>query len=128
MGAIRLRHGDVPGAHEAFDQTLHRVPSHLFAIVARTRLAGGSGASAPVDDAMNAALARGASVDAAIAGAIDATLHGDHHRAAAITAEALAAAPPGSAGWVVPVEPLLDVAARPEIWAPVLARLRNRAA
>jgi tetratricopeptide (TPR) repeat protein len=128
MGAVRLRHGDVPGAHEAFDQTLHRVPGHLFAIVARTTLAGGSGVSAPVGEAMNAALARGASVDAAIARAIDATLHGDHHRAAEITAEALAAAPPGSAGWVLPVEPLLDVAARPEIWAPTLARLRNRAA
>ena len=27
----RLTHGDVPGAHEAFDETLHRVPGHLFA-------------------------------------------------------------------------------------------------
>ena len=127
-GAVRLRNGDVQGAHEAFDQTLSRVPGHLFATAARTTLAGGSGASPPVGEAMNVARVRGASVDAAIAGAIDATLHGDDHRAAEMMSEALAAAPPGSAGWIVPVEPLLNVGARPEVWAPVLARLRNRAA
>ena len=128
IGAVRLRNGDVRGAHDALDQTLSRVPGHLFATAARITLAGGSGASPPVDDAMNAARGRGASVDAAIARAIDATLHGDHHRAAEITSEALAAAPPGSAAWILPVEPILHVSARPDIWAPTLARLRNRAA
>jgi hypothetical protein len=128
MGAVRLRDGDVHGAHEAFEQTLSRVPGHLFATAAKTTLAGGSGASPPVEEAMNAARVRGSSVDAAIARAIDATLHGDHHRAAEITSEALAAAPTGSAGWILPVEPLLHVAARPGIWAATLARLRNRAA
>ena len=128
MGAVRFRNGDVQGAHEAFDQTLSRVPGHLFATAARTTLAGGSGASPPVGEAMNAARVRGAGVDAAIARAIDATLHGDHHRAAEITSEALVAAPPGSAGWILPVEPLLNVAARLAVWAPTLARLRNRAA
>jgi DNA-binding winged helix-turn-helix (wHTH) protein len=128
MGAVRLRNGDVQGAHEAFEQTLSRVPGHLFATAARTTLAGGSGASPPMDEAMTAARGRGASVDAAIARAIDAALHGDHHRAAEITSEALAAASPGSSGWIVPVEPLLHVGARPDVWAPTLARLRNRAA
>jgi hypothetical protein len=41
---------------------------------------------------------------------------------------ALASAAPGNAGWLVPVEPLLNVSATPDVWAPVLARLRTRAA
>ena len=46
-------------------------------------------------------------------------------RVAAVT---LTAAPPGNTGWIVPVEPLLNVAAAPDVWTPVLARLRTRAA
>jgi hypothetical protein len=42
--------------------------------------------------------------------------------------QALSAAPPGNAGWLIPVEPLLNVAAAPEVWNSVLARLRTRAA
>ena len=34
----------------------------------------------------------------------------------------------GNAGWLLPIEPLLHVTARPDIWARVLAHLRNRAA
>ncbi len=128
IGAVRLRHGDIGGAHGAFDEALGRVPGQLFATAARTALAGGSGASPPVDEAVNAARSRGATVDAAVACAIDATLHGDHHRAAQMTADALAAAPRGSAGWILPVEPLLDVGSRRDVWAPILALLRNRAA
>jgi hypothetical protein len=128
VGAVHLRHGDLKGAYGAFDETLSRVPGHLFAIAAKTALTGGSGASPPVGEAIHAARLRGAIVDAAIARAIDATVHGDHHRAAEIASEALAAAPPGSAGWMLPVEPLLQVAARPDVWAPTLARLRSRAA
>jgi hypothetical protein len=41
---------------------------------------------------------------------------------------ALTAAPSGNAGWLIPVEPMLNVAAAPDTWAPVLARLRTRAA
>ena len=52
------------------------------------------------------------------------------HRAFAVQLldGALANASPGSAGWLVPVEPLLNVSAHPDVWAPVLARLRTRAA
>jgi hypothetical protein len=81
-----------------------------------------------VDAALGVARARGAGVDAAVASAIDAALHGDHQRAAQLTADALATAPRGSAGWIVPVEPLLQVAEHHEAWAPVLALLRSRAA
>ena len=40
---------------------------------------------------------------------------------------ALAEAPPGSAGWLLPIEPLLHVAAHPDVWTRALAQLRNRA-
>lgn len=35
---------------------------------------------------------------------------------------------PGNAGWLLPVEPLVNVIAQPERWTAVLARLRIRAA
>jgi predicted Zn-dependent protease len=128
IAAVRLRHKDVAGAHAALDEALRRVPGQLFATAARTALAGGSGASPPVDEAVTAARSRGATVDAAFAHAIDATLHGDHQRAALIAADALAAAPAGPAGWLLPLEPVLSVAARPDAWAPALAQLRSRSA
>jgi hypothetical protein len=40
---------------------------------------------------------------------------------------ALETAPPGSSGWLLPIEPLLNVAAHPDTWTRALARLRNRA-
>jgi hypothetical protein len=41
---------------------------------------------------------------------------------------ALADAPAGNGGWLLPVEPLLRVNAAPDVWAGALARLRARAA
>ncbi len=43
-------------------------------------------------------------------------------------AGALAASAAGDAGWLIPLEPLLGVHQSPDAWAPVLARLRTRAA
>jgi len=60
--------------------------------------------------------------------AIAADLMGHTKLATQAMDTALKAAAPGSAGWLVPVEPLLNVSANPEEWAPVLARLRARAA
>ena len=42
--------------------------------------------------------------------------------------DALAAAAPGGAAWLLPVEPLLNVSAHRVAWSPALARLRARAA
>ena len=53
---------------------------------------------------------------------------GKHSDAVAIVDQALAAAQPGNAGWLLPVEPMLQVSAHPDIWASTLARLRARAA
>ena len=68
------------------------------------------------------------SVDGAIGRAVGLVLAGKHGEAAALVDQALAAAPAGNAGWLLPVEPLLHVSAHSATWAPVLARLRSRAA
>lgn len=132
-GAMRLRQGDAPGAEAAFHEALRRVPGHrpsmagLFVgplvSIARTHEGGGLGFS-PADVA---------TVDGAMGVAILATWLDDHLDQPALPAaigfldQALASAEPGSEGWIVPVEPLLNVPARPDAWAAVLARLQARA-
>ena len=66
-------------------------------------------------------------VDAAVCQAAQLVAAGAHAEAARIVDEALAAATGGNAGWLLPIEPLLQVTAHPDIWARPLARLRNRA-
>ena len=66
--------------------------------------------------------------DAAMARAAQLVLAGAHDEAARLVDAMLAAAPAGNAGWLIPVEPLLNVSARRDAWSPVLARLRTRAA
>ena len=68
------------------------------------------------------------SVDGALGHAIALACAGKHSDAARIVDQALAAAPPGNAGWLIPVEPMLQVSSHPDIWASALARLRTRAA
>ena len=68
----------------------------------------------------------GSPVDAAIVHAVALTAAGRHDEAVSVVDAALAAAPEGNGGWILPVEPMLQ-AGGPE-WAPVLARLRGRAA
>ena len=66
-------------------------------------------------------------VEAAICQASIAVLAGNAVGGARIVDEALAQAPPGSAGWWIPVEPFLRVTAEPSAWNEVLRRLRARA-
>ena len=54
-------------------------------------------------------------------------LAGQPHAAATAVEQALDRAAPGQAGWLLPIEPLIQVDAAPEAWAGALARLRARA-
>jgi DNA-binding winged helix-turn-helix (wHTH) protein len=47
--------------------------------------------------------------------------------AAQACGDILRSAPPGSAGWMIPVEPVLNVSAHRDAWEPTLALLRARA-
>jgi len=67
-------------------------------------------------------------VDVAICRAVQLMFAGAHADAARLVDDALANAPAGNAGWLLPLEPLLRVTASPGIWAQALTRLRTRAA
>jgi hypothetical protein len=71
---------------------------------------------------------RGAPIEAALCAAAGHVFRGSPAEAAQLVEEALSAAVPGNAAWLLPIEPLLNVAAAPEVWAAALSRLRSRAA
>lgn len=120
IGAIHLQTGDREAAVAAWRDACARVPSHGPARVALASLGAGSGSGrpAPALDPVAEAVAR----------AVHLTGIGDVAGAARGVEQALSAAPPGPAAWIVPVEPLLRVTAHPDAWARALARLRARAA
>jgi hypothetical protein len=130
--AIRLRQARAGKAVEAFHEALEHVPGHLAALASLSVVADRTAratARTRLQQRLSALAAQSAAVEAAIAGGIVDALQHQHARAADRVLAALRAAPAGtSAGWTIPVEPLLQVNARPESWAAVLAILRSRAA
>lgn len=122
IGAWHLRHARTADAVAAFDHALQRVPKHALAQLGRAVATGTTPSSAGV----NLRPASG-SMDEAIYIAAGHVLAGSHAAAARLLDEALAAAPTSNAAWLLPVEPLLNVGAAPDAWAPALARLSARA-
>ena len=127
IGAMRLREGRVADAREAFGRAIERVGIHpmarvgLAAAIVRQRSAGRhAGRRKPASIRVRSTRRWPAPSQLVLAGA--------HHEAARLVEAMLAAAPPGNAGWLTPIEPLLNVSAQPAAWAPALARLRTRAA
>jgi DNA-binding winged helix-turn-helix (wHTH) protein/Tfp pilus assembly protein PilF len=112
IGALQLRQGRTDEAALAFARALDRVAHHPLALAALNR-----DPIATVDP-QTVALAR----------AVRLALGGSHPAAVRTIGEALAAADEGNALWVLPIEPLLHVSARPDLWAEPLVRLRSRAA
>ena len=122
IGACHLRHGRMADAVAAFDRTLQRVPKHALAQLGRAVAAGAT----PPSAGASLRPASG-SMDEAVYLAAGHVIAGSHEAAARVVNEALSAAPTSNAAWLLPVEPLLNVGAAPEVWAPTLARLRARA-
>ena len=127
IGALHLRRGRAADARAAFQQTLARLGAHPYARIALHA----TGAQRPTPNAQfptpegdRAAV----SVDEALVRAALLVQAGSRAQAAQLVDAALAAAPPGTAGWLLPVEPLLHVTADLPLWASALARLRARAA
>jgi DNA-binding winged helix-turn-helix (wHTH) protein/Tfp pilus assembly protein PilF len=129
-GACYARRGDEVAARVAFEEAISRVPGFPLALAGlamfddRTGEAvvpvpagaidqGETGSTMPIDRAMGLA--------ARLAG------RGDVAGAAALVARALESAPSGNAGWLLPVDPLLDVQRHPAAWTPALAILSSRA-
>jgi len=124
IGALRLRQGRQVEATAAFAHALERVATHPLAQVGLAAV--GSGSSIALARTDPGGHAR--SVDAALVQAVQLALAGAHAEAAQALEAALASAPPGNAGWLLPVEPLLHVTAHADVWAHALAHIRDRAA
>jgi DNA-binding winged helix-turn-helix (wHTH) protein len=122
IGAWHLRHARMADAVAAFDRALQRVPKHALAQLGRA-VAGGT-TPPPAGTTLRPA---SGSMDEAVYIAAGHVIAGSHDAAARVVDKALSAAPTSNAAWVLPVEPLLNVGAAPEAWAPPLARLRARA-
>jgi tetratricopeptide (TPR) repeat protein len=132
IGAIRLRAARTSEAVKAFTRALECVPGQLSALAAMSVVgsaADRAAAAARLQQRIAGLHASGAVIEAAIAGATADALE-EHHAAAAdrVHGALQASAAPTSAGWTIPVDPLLQVQAAPEVWRAVLAALRRRAA
>jgi DNA-binding winged helix-turn-helix (wHTH) protein/Tfp pilus assembly protein PilF len=119
IGAIRLRQGDRPGARAAFEEAVTRVPRLPMAHAGLAL----TGAPRMHEDASSAPLR----VDVAMAKAAVIAASGDEAAAVELVSAALSAAPGGNAGWLLPVDPLLNVQRHEAQWRPVLATVRGRA-
>jgi DNA-binding winged helix-turn-helix (wHTH) protein len=116
LGALRLRQGRHNDAVAAFEEALTIVPGHLSATAALGR-----------DPLLPARRQDPNTIDHAVTHAIALARAGRHRNAADVCSDALTQTPPGLAGWLLAAEPMLNPTARPDIWAPTLAILRNRA-
>ena len=111
IGALALRQRKRREAEAAFTRALTMMPLHVSATAAL------HGKVPSVVTGM----------DAAIGESIILELRNRHADAAHVYYEGLSKAPPGPAGYLLPVEPILNARARREIWAEVLALVRVRA-
>jgi DNA-binding winged helix-turn-helix (wHTH) protein len=130
IGAIRIKQSAHREARAAFEQATTRVPGHPMATLGLA-LETGLLADVPpgaLSRALGVADRRLSAVDQAIVAAAHATLAGVPLAGVSAVGEALAATHPGQSGWLIPVEPLLRVSTRADLWAPVLTHLRARAA
>jgi DNA-binding winged helix-turn-helix (wHTH) protein/Tfp pilus assembly protein PilF len=118
IGGLRLRQGHADEAQGAFQNALEQVPGHPLAAV-------GLGATSRPSHSFTPGEAD--TVEGAVVKAAVLALQGRHHEAARVYGDALVQAEPGSAGWMVPVDPLLNTAGHCEAWTLVLEVLRARA-
>ena len=123
----------------AFREALARVPGHpmatvglmaitLFSSASLTPVSAFSSFSASTRTALLERMGVANPVAAAMVQAAVLALVGDHHAGAQLCAQALSDAPPGSAGWMLPLDPLINATAHLDAWAHTLAILRHRAA
>jgi hypothetical protein len=112
-------------ARAAFTKAIAGVPRHAMAHAGMAILNGDA------DGLLARLTSAGGSlppVDAAMARAACLVARGDAPAAARVVEAALIAALPGNVGWLLPIDPLLEVHRAPDVWAPVLQLLRDRAA
>ena len=114
-GAVLLRRGEHVAADAAFRTVLGIEPRHYCAMAAL-------GMPIPAMPASGRHV-----MEAAIAHAVLLTRQGRHCDAAEIFGTGLDGGPGSHAGWILPVEPILNVGARPDLWSAALTIVRQRA-
>lgn len=123
-GSLALNAGEPATAASAFAEVLRRIPRHPLALAAAAGL--GRADDTELAARLEAAAARGAHVDVAVAQAVREAARRESPDATPVLA-ALQAAPAGASGWFLPVEPLLQPAGNPSKWGPTLVLLQSRA-
>lgn len=126
LGALEMRHGRREEAAAAFGQTLSRVPVHVTALAGLVALDRADRQT--FEGRLSALEAMGAVAEPALGRAVYLTSADRVTDAVALVEAALQRAPAGSAGWTIPIDPLLAVGVHADAWRPVLAALRARAA
>jgi tetratricopeptide (TPR) repeat protein len=122
IGACHLARGNPDAARVAFGEAIARVPRHPMAHAGLAILDADGGVPS-----LSSPDGGSVPVDLAVAHAARLVWVGDAPAAAAAFTSALAAAPPGNAGWLLPIEPLLGVSRARDVWTPALAALHLRA-
>ena len=125
IGVMHRHQDDLEAARTAFEQAFLRRPGHAMSRLGLAALNPSLSAAASLLAAEERAISP---ADKALARAAISALQTQPVEAARIVDEALTESPPGSAFWLLPLEPLLRVYDHPAIWAAPLARLRTRGA
>jgi DNA-binding winged helix-turn-helix (wHTH) protein len=126
-GFARLGLDDRRGASEMFQAVLTRQPAHPRAMLGQALLGGGTHL-APVASRVEELITGGRLVDAALVGAALQAARGDPAGAIATLDRLLTHAPPGSAGWIIPVDPMLAPLRSAPGFDGLIAKLAARAA
>ena len=114
-GAVHLRRGEHDAADASFRQSLGIEPRHYSSMAAL-----GLPIPAAPSTSRHAA-------EAAIAHAIQLARQGRHPAAAETFGSGLQSSPASHAGWILPVEPILNFSARPDLWSAALTLVQQRA-
>lgn len=126
-GALAWRAGHRERAIAALKQALVILPSHFLARVVLAAITGDG--SPELLARIEAGQLTIGPTEAALVHAVILSLQGRHEEAAGVCERALQQQRTGpGALWLIAVEPILNIAARPHVWARVIARLQQLSA
>ena len=128
IGFVRLNMGDVGIAAEAFRSVLAKQPAHPRAMLGQAIAAGGGHLLQPLSARVEELKASGRTIDAALVSAGLLAARGEAAAAIAVLDRFLTSAPPGPAGWIIPVDPMLASLRSAPGFDGLLAKLSARAA
>lgn len=127
-GFAHLAIGDSARAADLFQAVLARQPGHPRALLGDALVRGGGPHLMAVAARVEELPASGRVIDAALVGAALLAARGDTAAAIATLDRLLTNAPPGSAGWIIPVDPMLASLRLAPGFESLLAKLAARAA